>query len=97
MVLRDESARLSPETIVLIADDQNENISEASLPQVAIYTVGDFKTVRAGGLMRERRASNKDDLTSTRIAPNVHIARRRESIRLSRHMTASGSLKERRR
>ncbi len=58
-VLRDAIARLRPETIVLIADDQNENLSEGNLPQVAIYTGGDFKTGRPGGEMRERRAHSK--------------------------------------
>ena len=54
--LRAAIARLMPETIVLIADDQNENLSDANLPQVAVYTGGDFHTGRPGGATRTRRA-----------------------------------------
>lgn len=46
--LRDAVVRLAPEAIVIIADDQNENLTSANLPQVAIYTGGDFQT-RSGG------------------------------------------------
>jgi hypothetical protein len=35
-----------PDAIVIIADDQNENLTRANLPQVAVYTGGDFFTNR---------------------------------------------------
>jgi hypothetical protein len=35
-----------PDALVVIADDQNENLTRANLPQVAVYTGGDFLTSR---------------------------------------------------
>lgn len=59
-VIRDRYARISaahgeiraalaadpPDALIIIADDQNENLTRANLPQVAIYTGGDFITSR---------------------------------------------------
>jgi len=47
--------RARPDALILIADDQNENLSRANLPQVAIYTGDNF--LIANDPIDERRSS----------------------------------------
>lgn len=56
--LRWELAATKPDIFVIIGDDQNENLSSAVMPQIAIYTGGDYVgKMRRGGRARSYRAA----------------------------------------
>jgi aromatic ring-opening dioxygenase catalytic subunit (LigB family) len=40
--LRERLEALRPDALIIVGDDQNENFTEANLPQIAVYRGGDF-------------------------------------------------------
>jgi hypothetical protein len=58
--LRQELAAAKPDIFVIVGDDQNENLSSAVMPQIAVYTGGDYTgRMRHGGKPRPYRAAQE--------------------------------------
>src|SRR5579862_2127469 len=54
--LRAKLSEDRPEALVMIADDQNENLTETNLPQIAIYVGDHFIAGREGANTSDRRS-----------------------------------------
>lgn len=54
-----------PDALVLVGDDQNENLTETNLPQIAIYTGGDFLARSRGGNDEPVRFQGEPGLAAT--------------------------------
>lgn len=56
--LREELGAAKPDIFIIIGDDQNENLTGAVMPQIAVYTGGDYTgKMRHGGKARPYRAA----------------------------------------
>jgi aromatic ring-opening dioxygenase LigB subunit len=62
--LRQSLATAKPDTLILIGDDQNENLTRENVPQIAVYTGGDFDA-------RMRR-----EKTARKVKANQELARK---------------------
>lgn len=58
--LRAQIVETRPDALIVIGDDQNENLTSANMPQLAIYTGGDFTLNRRGARSRARYRSHSE-------------------------------------
>ena len=59
-VLRAQIAAAKADLIVIMGDDQNENLTSANMPQLALYTGGEFILNRRGARSRSRYKSQSE-------------------------------------
>ena len=76
MSLRAQIAEARADLVIILGDDQNENLTSANMPQLALYTGGDFILNRRGAASRARYKSHSE------FARALLGARRARGIRL---------------
>ncbi len=58
--LRAQIAEARADLVIILGDDQNENLTSANMPQLALYTGGDFILNRRGAASRARYKSHSE-------------------------------------